>query len=72
MYRNLKRAMSEKKITMEGMARILGVHRNTIQNKLDGESEFSINQAFEIARVIFPEYKLSYLFERMGEERDAS
>lgn len=44
----------------------LGVHRNTVQNKLNGESEFTFEQAQLIADVFFPEYKPSFLFKRFA------
>lgn len=45
MYDNLKVLMSRKNITNEVLARLLGVHRDTIANKLAGESEFTYGQA---------------------------
>ena len=45
MYDNLKAVMAQKGITIDSMAKVLNVHRNTVQNKLDGESEFTIGQA---------------------------
>lgn len=67
MYNNLRTAMVHKGITIEAIARLLNVHRNTIQNKLDGETDFTIEQAFTITEVMFPEYKLAYLFRREDE-----
>ena len=64
MYNNLKAAMVHKGITIESIARLLNVHRNTVQNKLDGETDFTIEQAFAITEIMFPEYKLTYLFRR--------
>lgn len=66
MYINLRGVMRQKGITSETLARVLGVHRNTIQNKLEGESEFTVRQAEIICDTFFPEYKASYLF-RWGE-----
>lgn len=65
MYMNLKMAMAAKDVTIESIAKLLNVHRNTIQNKLDGESEFSFGQATVISETLFPEYKPSYLFKRV-------
>jgi len=64
MYTNLRTAMAQKGITIEAVARLLNVHRNTIQNKLEGSSDFTIEQAFIITEIMFPEYKLAYLFHR--------
>jgi len=64
MYTNLKAAMATKGITNETLARLLNVHRDTITNKLNGESEFSYGQADLIQEVLFPEYNIRYLFKR--------
>ena len=64
MYDNLKAAMALKGITVDAMAKILNVHRNTVQNKLDGDSEFTFGQAQLISEVMFPEYTMKYLFHR--------
>lgn len=64
-YKNLKSAMAAKGVTIETVAKILNVHRNTVQNKIDGESEFSFGQATMISETLFPEYKPSYLFKRV-------
>ena len=64
MYTNLRKLMVEKGVTVEQLAKMLWVHRNTVQNKLDGESKFTFGQAAMIADLVFPEYKPSYLFKR--------
>ena len=64
MYDNLKALMAMKGITIDALAKILGVHRNTVQNKLDGESEFTIGQALTIIETILPEYTFNYVFHR--------
>ncbi len=64
MYDNLKAAMAQKGITTEALAKLLNVHRNTVQNKLDGGSEFTFGQAQVISEVVFPEYTMKYLFHR--------
>lgn len=65
MYDNLKALMAQKGITIEALARVLNVHVNTVRNKLEGESEFSIGQAQIISEAIFPEYTMKYLFHRV-------
>ena len=62
MYANLKMLMALKGITNEDLAQLLGVHRNTIANKLDGESEFSFDQAVRIHDRYFTEYRIKYVF----------
>ena len=64
MYENLKAVMATKRVTNEAIARLLGVHRDTITNKLNGESEFTYAQAELIQETLFPEYNIRYLFRR--------
>lgn len=64
MYENLKMLLAAKSISNETVARLLGVHRDTITNKLNGESEFTYGQAELIQETLFPEYNIRYLFRR--------
>lgn len=64
MYKNLKMLMAMKGITIDVLSRVLGVHRNTIANKLDGESEFTFGQAEIICETFFPEYRAAYVMAR--------
>ena len=64
MYANLKMAMAVKGVTIESIARLLGIHRNTVANKLDGDSEFTFSEAYTISEAMFPESRPSYLFKR--------
>ena len=64
MYENLKGLMATKGITIEVLARLLGVHRDTVTNKLNGESEFTYGQAELIQETLFPEYNIRYIFRR--------
>ena len=66
MYSNLKALMAAKGISIDAMATLLGLHRNTVSNKLDGDSEFTYGQAEKIQSVMFPEYTCQYLFRRAG------
>lgn len=68
MYANLKMLMALKGVTIEDLAKLLGVHRNTIANKLDGESEFSFDQAIMIHDRYFSEYRIKYVFARLTQE----
>ena len=60
--RNLEKALSDKGISDEVVCSILGIHRNTLRNKKNGESEFTISEAFKIKTNLLPEYDLEYLF----------
>ena len=64
MYDNLIALMAAKGITIDALANLLGVHRNTAQNKLNGESEFTIGQAQLIIETMLPEFTYKYVFHR--------
>lgn len=64
MYSNLKALMATKGISIDALAKLLGVHRNTVASKLEGESEFTYGQAELIQETMFPEYRARYLFRR--------
>lgn len=62
MYKNLIRILNEKKITMKAYAEFLGVSEKTIQNKIQGKTEFSLSEATKTCGIICPEYKMDYVF----------
>lgn len=68
-YSNLKAEMARKDITIESMAQMLGIHRNSVANKLNGASSFSIEEAMKIRGSFFQDLEYKYLFapDRRGE-----
>lgn len=64
MYNNLKKLLAIKGISIDAVAKLLGVHRDTVSNKLNGESEFTYGQAEFIQEALFPEYNIRYIFHR--------
>lgn len=62
MATRVKEALQLKGISNEVVANILGIHRNTLSNKLSGESSFTVEEAFKIKRLLLPEYDMDYLF----------
>ena len=67
MYNNLKAQMAIHNITIEKIAEVLKIHRNTVANKLNGGS-FSIEEAFLIKKNLLKEYDLYYLFAKSQSE----
>lgn len=63
-YLNLKGELAKNGITNMRVADVIGVHVNTVANKLDGSSTFSIDEAFRIKSILLPYCDLSYLFAR--------
>ena len=68
MYRNMMMIMGQKGISMEAMAVVLNIHRNTMANKISGKSEFTYEEASLLCQTFFPEYRLSYIFRRDTED----
>lgn len=64
---NLRSEMLANKVTIEEMAAYLGVHRNSVANKLNGTSNFSIDESMKIQEKFFPDKDLKYLFGKGGE-----
>lgn len=58
----IKRALSDKNISVEAVAALLGIHRNSAANKLNGATPFSIEEAFKLKSELLPEYDIEYLF----------
>lgn len=65
-YLNLKGEMAKKNITMEELSKLLGIHRNSVANKINGDSNFSVEEAFMIQKRYFPQLSLNYLFRKEG------
>ena len=59
---NLRGEMAKRKVSIENLATLLDIHRNSVANKLDGDSAFSVEQAFKIQERYFPDLELKYLF----------
>ena len=61
MYNNLQNAISENGYTLEEFAHILDMHRNTLANKLNGESPFTLPEVQKII-TLFKRYRFDYIF----------
>lgn len=67
MYQNMRAVMEQKGLTVDSLAKVLHLHRNTITNKLSGKSDFSYDEACVLCETLFPEYKPSYIFHRTAQ-----
>lgn len=61
---NLRGEMAKRKISIENISELLKIHRNSVANKLNGESAFSIEQAMLIQETFFPDLGIKYLFSK--------
>lgn len=62
MYVNLYNALRIKGISIKKYAEFLGVTEKTVQNKIWGETEFTLSEVNKTLSFMFPEYNLSFLF----------
>lgn len=62
MYGNLKYEIIKNGVTQREIAEFLGIHENSIGNKISGDSSFSVEEAFRIKERFFPSLELRYLF----------
>lgn len=56
--------MAKQKITKRDLSDLLGIHWNSITNKISGESDFSVTEAIKIRDKYFPEWEIENLFRR--------
>jgi len=64
MYPNLKAEMARVGLNCNDLARAVGKTPRTMQDKLKGETDFTIPEALAIRSVFFPSLGLEYLFEK--------
>ena len=69
--KNLKAEMAKCGVTVEAIAEVLKIHRNSASNKINGKSSFTIEEAFEIKTVFFPTLSLDYLFANSADQHEA-
>jgi len=72
MFPNLEAEMARKKIKKGDLQKILGVRYATIVDKTNGKTQFTLSEAFQIKRSLFPEYPIEYLFSKEVEPHGAT
>ena len=60
--RNLKREMAANNISVEDIAKVLKIHRNSASSKINGKTKFLIGEAFLIKEAFFKDITVEYLF----------
>ena len=63
-YLTLIGEMAKQKITKRDLSDLLGIHWNSITNKISGESDFSVTEAIKSRDKYFPEWEIENLFRR--------
>lgn len=59
---NLRDALRRKNISLKSYAEFLGVTEKTLQNKMNGKSDFSFSEFKRTCDLLLPEYNPNYLF----------
>lgn len=58
--------MAKSKVTKEDIAKLLGIHWNSVANKINGSSSFYVAEAVKIRDAFFPDWKIEELFKGEG------
>ena len=64
MFTNLIMELKRKGITNRAVAGLLHCNEKTVQNKINGVTEFTLSEVLAISENMFPEFELRYLFKR--------
>lgn len=59
---NLKAEMARSGVSKEDIKNLLGCSMRTVDNKLDGTTDFTVPEAFKIRDYFFPNQRMEYLF----------
>lgn len=68
MLRNLEYALHTKGISKKAFADFLGISEKTVQNKINGITEFSYPEVRRVLNGMFPEYVAEWLFNDTGQD----
>lgn len=60
--------MAKKKITKEDISKLLNIHWNSVANKINGSSSFTVEEAARIRDAYFPEWKIEELFQKSADK----
>lgn len=66
MRTNLLSEMQRRKITIAALAQTLGIHRNSMRNKLCDVSPFTLDEAIHIFDAYFSDCEFRWLFRKMN------
>lgn len=61
-FSNLRAEMGRNGVTIQGIADLIDVNRNTASHKLSGKSPITLSEAFKIEQALFPGTGIRYLF----------
>ncbi len=61
-YSNLRAELARDGVSMEEVSKALNIHRNSVANKINGDTPFTVEEAFKVQKKFFPKLSLDYLF----------
>lgn len=64
MFENLIAELKKKGITNKAVSTLIGCTEKTLQNKLNGVTEFTLSEVLSINENLLPEFTLQYLFRK--------
>lgn len=64
MYGNLCNELKRKNITHRVVADLIKCTERTVSNKISGDTDFTVSEAFTIRKNLLPEFNMDYLFSR--------
>lgn len=64
MFPHLTAELKRKGISYKAIAKLIGCSERSVQNKVQGVTEFTLSEVLLIQENMFPEYELRYLFKR--------
>jgi len=64
LFTNLYAELKRKGISFKAVATLLGITEKTLQNKMNGVTEFTLSEILLISENLLPEFELRYLFKK--------
>lgn len=64
MFENLRNELAKKRISNKAVADLIGCTQKTLDNKMNGVTEFTLSEILLISDNLLPEFELRYLFRR--------
>lgn len=65
MYLNFYKEMKARNLNQFTVADKIGITRESLNNKLNGKTDFKAQELFDIKEHFFPDLTLEYLFEKV-------
>ena len=69
-FSNLRAEMGREGITIQDIAKAIGIGRDAVSNKLSRKSPISLKEAVQIERMCFPGKGVHYLFSELDVTED--